>query len=259
MGIRIGVCGDISSIKTAEKAGYAYLECAFQLFAKMSEEEFENAKKHLEGVNIRVEACNGYFSPDIALIGDNVDYKFIEEYSRRGLKRVKELGCKVVVIGSGGARRIPENVPFEDGFNQFARVVAFCADIAKEFDINVVVEPLNARETNLINTVADGLELCKRANHQNVKALADFYHVFMSGEGMDGVLAAKDTLVHTHLARPNEDRRTPKEEDIEVLKLWADTLKKIGYSARLSLECIFDKDYEADITAARKVVEIFED
>ena len=76
---------------------------------------------------------------------------------------------------------------------------------------------------------------------------------------MDGILAAKDTLVHTHIARPNEDRRTPKEEDIEVLKLWADTLKKIGYSARLSLECIFDKDYEADITAARKTLKIFED
>lgn len=259
MGIKVGVCGDISSIKIAEKAGYAYLECAFQNFAKMSEEEFEKALKHLEGANIRVEACNGYFSSDIALIGDKVDFKFIEEYSRRGMERVSKLGCKVVVIGSGGARRIPEGVPFEEGFNQFARVVAFCADIAKEYDIQIVVEPLNRNETNLINTVTDGLELCKRLNHKNVKALADFYHVFRNGENLDAVINSNGLLAHTHLARDNEDRRTPRAENKETCEKIADALKKIGYNGRISLECVFEADYEADITAAREIMKVFED
>ncbi len=259
MGIKVGVCGDISSIAVAERAGYAYLECAFQLFAKMSDEEFEKALKHLEGVNIRVEACNGYFSPDIALIGDKIDFKFIEEYSRRGMERVKKLGCKVVVIGSGGARRIPDGVSFEDGFNQFAKVVSFCADIAKEYDIEIVVEPLNTRETNLINTVADGLEFCKMVNNENVKALADFYHVFMNGESLDALLNSNGLLAHTHLARDNEDRRTPKAENIDTCKAWADALKKIGYNGRISLECIFESDYEADIKRAREIMKVFED
>lgn len=259
MSIKIGACGDISTISSAERAGYAYLEYSFQNLAKMNDEEFAKAESYLNDVNIKVEACNGYFSPDIALIGDNVDFEFIEQYSRRGMERAKKLGCEVVVIGSGKARNIPDNIPFEKGFEQFAKVVCLCADIAKEYGISVVVEPLNVNETNLINTVADGLELCKAANNENVKALADFYHVFMNNEGLDGVYAAGKQLAHTHLARPNENRRTPKAEDKETLALWAKALKDIGYSGRLSLECIFESDYEADLKNAREFMKVFED
>ena len=260
MSIRIGVCGDISSIAVAEKAGYAYMECAFSRIATMSEEEFKTALHYLDDVNIKVESCNGYFTSDVVLIGDKVDFKFIEEYSRRGMERVSKLGCKVIVIGSGTARRIPEGVPFEEGFNQFAKVVGFCADIAKEYGITIVVEPLNTRETNLINTVADGIELCEKVNRENVKGLVDFYHWFMNGETLDDIVNAKGKLAHVHLARDNEDRRSPKAENLETCKVWAATLKKIGYNGRISLECGFDYDnYEADITAARKIVTVFED
>ena len=259
MAIKIGACGSIDSILSAQRAGYAYLETAFQNIAKMSDEEFETAKSIVDSADIKVEACNGYFSPDITLIGDDIDFDFIEKYSRKGFERTKKLGCQVVVIGSGKARNIPENVPFEKGFKQFAKVVVFCADIAKDYGISVVVEPLNRKETNLINTVFDGLELCKKANNDNVKALADFYHVFMNDEGLDGILAAKGMLVHTHLARPNEDRRTPKAEDEQTLRLWANALKEIGYNGRISLECVFESDYEADLKTVRKIMTVFED
>ena len=44
-------------------------------------------------------------------------------------------------------------------------------------------------------------------------------------------------VVHTHFARPNEDRCYPLEEDIPMLKEWSKILKDAGYDARLSSEC----------------------
>lgn len=47
-------------------------------------------------------------------------------------------------------------------------------DVAAKYGITVVVEPLQTKETNLINTVAEGIEIVKKVDRPNVKCLADF-------------------------------------------------------------------------------------
>ena len=50
-------------------------------------------------------------------------------------------------------------------------------DILEDKDIKLGIEPLNRYETDFINTVDEGLELCSMINHSHVGLLLDVYHM----------------------------------------------------------------------------------
>lgn len=90
--------------------------------------------------------------------------------------------------------------------------------------------------------------------------MADFYHVFESGESLDAVENAGELLIHTHLARANDDRQMPRtEEDYEACKVWANALKKCGYNARMSLEGSFKPEFSETIEDVLPALKIFKD
>ena len=257
--MRFGVCADVDRVPLLKALGYDYIEANFSNVVKMTDEEYaEWAEKVLES-DFKVETCNGFFPGDVVLTGPNADISFVESYVELGMSRVKPLGCEVVVLGSGKARNIPDGFDREKGIEQFCDVLKIAGDVAMKYGIKIVIEPLNAKkETNLVNTVQDCLDIIKRAGHPNIYALADFYHVFMSGESMDAIINAKELLAHTHLARANEDRWIPcTEEDFEQCKIWAEALKQNGYTGRMSLEGYFRPDFNEAVEKVLPAIEIF--
>ena len=111
------------------------------------------------------------------------------------------------------------------------------ADEAKQYGIKIIIEPLNAEETDVVQTVADGLKAVADSKRDNVVTLADFYHVFRTGETLDAIENNGGALQHLHIARANMDRKYPHtDEDKAQCKVWADALKKAGYDETISLE-----------------------
>ena len=256
--MRFGVCtSDVNRFAAVKAAGYDYIEFALVELAKMSDEAFETFKARVEEVGLPIESYNGFFGADLKLVGESVDYDAIAAYAEKGLSRAAQLGGKVAVIGSGGARRIPDGEDYEVNFARFAKTLAVCGEVAARYGMLIVVEPLNAKETNIINSVEEGLRVCALANHPNVKCLVDFYHVFMSGETLDAVRGAGDMLGHVHLARANEDRAVPYAEDVAQCEEWAAALKECGYDARLSLEGNYLPSFEEAIARCRDIVKVF--
>lgn len=160
-------------------------------------------------------------------------------------------------MGSGGARRIPDGYDRELAAKQFVKVLHICGDIAEQHGMQIAVEPLRVSETNFINTVAEGLEICKIADHKSVKCLVDFFHLSMNGETLEAVKAGGDWIIHTHMARPHADRRIPTAQDKDACAEWANVLKEIGYEGGLSLEGEFYPDFETAVREARPVLELF--
>ena len=173
------------------------------------------------------------------------------------MPRAETLGGKICVIGSGGSRKIPDGFDFETGYDQFAKVLGIAGDIAAEYGITIVVEPLQADETNLINTVEQGIEIVKEVNKSNVKALADFYHVYRSGETLDAIRNNDGWLAHLHLARANDDRAMPYEEDIPKIEEWANAVKASGYEGRLSLEGSYLPEFAECLYRTHKIIDCF--
>lgn len=257
MSIRFGVCTGFENIPLLIKAGYDYLEFNFTTLVNMTDAEFNEALALTKKHNFYAECFNCFFPWDTRLTGEDVDFERITCHIKSGMARAMALGGKVCVIGSGGSRKIPDGFDFQKGYEQFAKVLSIAGNISYEYGIMIAVEPLNSGETNLINTVAQGIELVKRVNCENVKCLADFYHVFKSGETLDAIENNEGFLGHLHLARADNDRAMPYEEDSQEVKKWAEIVKKSGYSGRMSLEGSYLPEFCECITRTRRIIDCF--
>ena len=67
------------------------------------------------------------------------------------------------------------------------------------------IGPLNKKETNLIHLVSDAVRVVQELNMDNVRALADTYHMEMEGESPEVLADLGAFLSHVHVA--DTDRR----------------------------------------------------
>ena len=256
--MKFGVCCGEDKFESVAGAGYDYLEFPFCRFSAMTDEEFRLFSLKLKDCGLKSEACNSFFTPDIKLIGEDVNLLNIESYVKKGMERAAAAGCEVAVIGSGGARRIPENFDPIKAKEQFCEILELCGNIAGSYNIKIAIEPLNAGETNFINTVADGIDICRSVSNSNVGVLADFYHIYKSKETLEAVESAGDLLFHVHLARPDDDRGIPYEpSDMEACIKWNEALNKCGYNKIISFEAIYAPDFDGDIKKGKSALKIF--
>lgn len=255
--MKLGVCCfKPEYFAVAAAAGYDYVEGSLMDIAKMNDAEWGTYKQALVDSGLKAEAFCCAFS-GFALVGDAVDYDGIAAYFDHALSRAAELGAQIVVIGSGGARAIPDGYDRETATEQFCRVLCVCGDVAKRYGIRVVIEPLGPTETNFINTVAEGKAVVRRVAHDSVGCLVDFYHTYRSDESMDAVRETDAPVWHAHIARANDDRGVPLAEDAEQVKAWAAALKASGYDARLSVEAVFTPDFQTAVFATKPIIDCF--
>lgn len=256
--MRFGVCCDQSRFAAVAAAGFDYAETAFNQLVSMDDAAYSGYLAALGEYGLKSEACNLFFTSATRLFGPEADPSFLDGYVKKGMERAARAGCKVAVIGSGGARSVPDGFSFIEAVSCFSGILKRCGEIAGEYGIKVAVEPLCRRECNFVNTVAEGIEISGLAGRQNVGITADFYHMYENGETLGPLEGAGERLFHVHLARANDDRSVPYEaEDLEVCRKWAAALKKCGYSERISLECKFGPDFSAALERARPALELF--
>ena len=255
--MKFGVCGGMNRLPSIIEAGYDYIELNFSSLAKMSEEEFVALREELARRNFRAEAFNGFFKSDMVLYGEGADLAAIAAYCEIAFSRAAQIGGEVAVLGSGGARAIPEGMSKEEAEEQFCRVLSVCGDVAQKYGMRIAIEPLRASECNFINLVSEGAAICRRVNHPAVKLLVDFFHFWCGEEPLSHIADAADVLIHAHLARPNLDRCMPREEDRETVALWAQALRDIGDTGRLSLEGKQADDFGAGIAATKAYLTLF--
>jgi D-psicose/D-tagatose/L-ribulose 3-epimerase len=112
--------------------------------------------------------------------------------------------------------------------------LAAAAERAAAQGVRLAVEPLNRYETDLVNTVQQGLALCESTGAGNVGLLLDTYHLNIEEKSVGGAIrAAGDRLFHFHACE--NDRGTPGTGRVP----WAETfeaLREIGYSGQVVIE-----------------------
>lgn len=254
--MKLGVCGSLGSAETIKKCGFDFVEENFSRLALMTDAEFSATADGYKKLGVAVLSTNGFLPGGYVVYDKTPDE--IEEFTARGMARAASLGVATVVIGSGAQRNIPAGADRAAYEGKFVKTVASVADIAKEYGINVVVEPLSRAETNLVNFVSESVAVAKATGRKNVGAMVDFFHFYMNGDGADELKCAKGTLCHAHLARANPDRLMPtSESELPTLGKWAAMLKGIGYGGNLSLEGFFGDDLEATLTKTRPLLDVF--
>ena len=223
--------------KAIKAAGYDYVELPVGQIACLSEGEFVQLQKDLDQTDIPVYACNNFFTPELKLVGEQVEQAKIRSFYTKALDRARLLGSRYVVFGSPWSKSCPDGFSHERAFEQLVRWCKEIGDAAGERGITIALEPNNRTETNMLNTFSEVVALAKAVNHPNIRCLQDYYHLKMENDTVDSLLEyGNEFLVHSHFATL-EGRGFPKDwaED-EYYPIYFKALKTIGYKGGISME-----------------------
>ena len=162
--MKIGVCvgNNIENARVAKELGYDFVESHCQKIAEMTDDEIEEFKN----CGIPVFSANCFIGHRI--IGPSKDPEAINAYLDLMFEKVRRLGIKICVFGSSGARNIRDDEPpmtVEQAMDEIAAFLReFVAPRCEKYGIYVAIEPLRKAESNVINTLEDGVKVAEKAN-----------------------------------------------------------------------------------------------
>ena len=236
--MRYAVCtSDPAVIADAREAGFDYIEANVPAFVKPSDPEsaFEEGLEAFRAAGLPVESANLFLPRELRCTGpDAVPQDRIAEYAETVCRRLARAGVPILVFGSGGARKLPDGWPKEKADEQFVSLLSRIGPIAERHGVKIAVEPLARVECNYINTVDEGAALARASGSPAVGVLADCYHWARNEESADTIIAAKDRLLHAHLATM-PSRKAPGVEPYDFAPFFR-ALAAAGYDARVSIE-----------------------
>lgn len=236
-----GVCTAPDHAGTLKQIGYDYIEgsVAACLKPETPDEAFAPELKKLRDCELPVRAMNGFIPGTLRLTGPDAAHDAALDYAVKACARADAAGVSFIVLGSGGARRMPAGFDPAKGKLQF---IDFCRKLGeriRDCRVTVVLEPLHRGETNLLNSVAEGMETVDAIQHPRIQLLADVFHMMKDGEGPDSIRKAGARLRHCHIAE-KDGRKAPGTKG-EDLSAYFAALKDIGYDGGVSCECGWPK------------------
>ena len=231
--MKYGLCAGLDKIAEVAALGFDYLEPPVNGTAALSEEDFEAKLAMVKEASIPCPAFNLLFPKTMQVLVPETTDDMIAKYLHTAMKRVQLLGGRVAVFGSGKSRNCPEGMTYGEAFRRLVEVTRLTGEIAQQYGVVIVIEPLNRTETNMINSMAEGAALVAMVNHPNVQLLCDSFHVAKENEPFTDVVRLGG-VSHVHVAT-KEGRRYPLEKDADLTALY-EALKATNYDGMISIE-----------------------
>lgn len=233
--MRIGCCAGLADAELVRDAGYDYIELPVgTLMSAEDEEGYRHVMGQIAAVGLSIEACNVFIPANLKITGPDVEQEPLWKYASIALQRMGEIGVRVCVFGSGGARSIPEGFDRATALDQLQAFLEHVQTESARQNVRVVIEPLNTKESNVFTSVAESDQFNVTRGLTGIGVLADLYHISMENEGFAGTRDANDRLWHAHVA--DADRRPPGEGSGADYAGFFRALKQISYPGTISVE-----------------------
>lgn len=236
MAIQWGYCTASTNGERFKAAGWDYIEESIQGFLQGTLPEGDwTGPQRLKECPLPIIAGNSMVPATHKITGPAVDADALKLYMVAVLLRAKQMGMKTLVFGSAGARNHPEGFDRTKAKDQILAFLQTAAQLAEQAGVTIVCEPLNRKESNIINSVAEGMEYVKELNHPNFQCLVDSYHFWLEKEPLKNLDAAMPWIKHVHLA-DEHGRVSPGESGQSDYKPFFKVLKTGGYAGGISVE-----------------------
>ena len=241
--MKFGCCASIDNADAVHRAGFDYLEAGVtSLIPDEDDAAFAPVLAKFQASPIPVAAFNLFLPRDLVIVGPDIDQPRIERYVHRALARIQAVGATIAVIGSGRSRRVPDGFSRDEATAQIVRFLNVVADAADSTEVTIAIEPLNHNESNIINSVAEGVDFARRVNRPPIQVLADFYHMDEDDEPLTTITDNKDWLAHIHVA---DSGRLAPGTGTYPYATFVEQLRQAGYDGMVSVECRWG-DFEAE-------------
>ena len=240
--IKFGLCAGLDKAGQLQAIRFDFIEGGVGglLKPEMPDSEFAPELAKLKACALPIQSCNGFIPGKFRLTGPEASHGPALDYAVKACRRADAAGIPNIVFGSGGARNLPKDFDAAKGKVQFIEFCQKLGDLIKECKVTVVLEPLNKGESNILNSVAEGVEYVDAIGRPRIQLLADFYHMLKENEGADSIRKAAARIRHCHIAEL-EGRAAPGTHG-EDLSGFFKALKDIGYTGGVSIEGNWPKE-----------------
>lgn len=193
-----GICTTSDNAAAVRAAGWDYVE--------------ENAQGLFRGtlpddqwhppadVPLPILAANSLVPGTMKIVGPAADPDALRAYMDRVARRAAAVGVRTLVLGSGVARMVPAGFDPETAATQVVDFARAAADAVAPHGIDLVIEPLNRGECNLVNSVAEAARYVGSIDRPNCHCLVDTFHLWMEHEPLENVRRVGAGIRHVHVA-----------------------------------------------------------
>ncbi len=182
---------------------------------------------------------------------DNKVWQKTKDYFSALLDLCSDLGGNVIVLGSPKQRSIIEGQTPQGAWKKAVDLLSSILDKASSLSVTVCVEPLSPKETDFINTVAEGMRMVRQINHPNFKIHLDVKAMSSEPTPVPDIIRSvrAEDIGHFHVNDPN--LYGPGMGDVDYGPI-AKAIKDIGYNKWLSVE-VFKYDPDPETIARRSI------
>jgi sugar phosphate isomerase/epimerase len=247
--VKIGICTQIENAAALKAAGADYIEVGVQKFLKPADDNaaFEASLKLADQCPLPISAANGFIPGDLRSTGPDYNPDGVLAYAAVAFERAAQVGITRIVFGSGGSRQLPEGFSQAEAFDQFTDLLSQMGPLAESQGVTVVVEPLGP-ECNFIKSLAEGAAAVHKADHPNIRLLADSFHMIRIDEPGEKITPVMNLIAHVHVAEL-EGRRAPGVAGDDFTP-YLKPLAEGGYTGGVSIESSWPDGLEADAAKA---------
>jgi D-psicose/D-tagatose/L-ribulose 3-epimerase len=192
---------------------------------------------------------------DIRVADPEVPVDVVSEYFETVLGLVASVaapGAKVV-FGSGRSRTVPEGADRAVAEARFAESLRVARDAALAVDLQIILEPLNTGETNLVNSIEEAAAFLDAHGIEGVPIVADLFHLQLQGESLSVVRQLGRRIGHAHIA--DTGRRYIGSGDWPWPE-FLEALREGGYEGSVSLECHWGDDFRGEVESSLRSLRI---
>lgn len=225
---------DTAQFEYAREMGFDLFEVCVEDPSRLSAVALKEAS---DRSGLAISVC-GAFGPDRDVSHDDPSQR------RRGVEYLKNCVDLAQAVGSPhvagpmysatGKARLLDPADRERQRSWAAESLREVARYAGERGIALAIEPLNRFETDLVNTVAQGVELVELIGLPNVGLMLDTFHMNIEEKDIGDAIRLAGPLVY-HFQVSENDRGTPGTGHIDWSGTW-EALDDIDYRGSIVIE-----------------------
>ncbi len=149
-----------------------------------------------------------------------------------------DLGGKALIFGSPKQRNTV-GISIDEAKKHLADGLAAVADHAQQRGVQVLIEPLDKTQTDVVNITAEAMELVDKIDHPAIQTMFDFHNTVDETETFEEIITNNFKFIqHVHVMEMDGTYLGTGDAETKYVKAFQ-TLKDLRYNKWVSLE-VFD-------------------